>query len=181
MKAKIRDIIPMGQESVLTLSVGSPAGDYEEMVGKDLELVLRPYRGLRSLDANAYFHVLCDRLRQKLGMTMAECKNHLISSYGQVWYVDDVPIIYKTNAPPEVMIQQEEPHTWLVKTNEEGQYFYRVYRGTHTYDTAEMSKLIDGTIQECKAQGIETATPDELAKMMSAWETKYGKRSKEAG
>lgn len=178
MKARIRDIIPMGPESVLTLSVSSPAGEYEEMSGKDLELVLKPYRERRSLDSNSYFHCLADKLRQKLGISLAECKNHLIASYGQVEYIDDVPMIYKTNAPPDYMIQLETPHTWLAKTDAEGNYFYRVYRGSHTYDTAEMSKLIDGTIEECKSQGIETATPDELARMMSAWESKYGRKER---
>jgi hypothetical protein len=32
-----------------------------------------------------------------------------------------------------------------------------------------MAKLIDGTVQEAKQLGIETATPDELAKMKALW------------
>ena len=49
---------------------------------------------------------------------------------------------------------------------------YRVYlllRGSHTYNTAEMSSLIDGTVQDAKEQGIETATPDELERMKQQW------------
>ena len=49
---------------------------------------------------------------------------------------------------------------------------YRVYvvmRGSHTYDTKEMSRLIDGTVQEAKEHGIETLPPDELERMMSTW------------
>ena len=52
-----------------------------------------------------------------------------------------------------------------VKEVEEGAYWYRLYRGTHTYDSKEMAMLIDGTIEECKEQGIETMTPNELERL----------------
>jgi len=133
----------------------------------------------RSLDSNAYFHVLCDKLRQKLGISMARCKNHLIADYGQVLYIEEgVPMIYKTNAPEDYMIELETLHTKCVKVTEENDkpvFFYRVYRGSSTYDTAEMAKLIQGTVEECKAQGIETATPAEIEHMQSLWEAKFGR------
>lgn len=50
---------------------------------------------------------------------------------------------------------------------------YRVYivmRGSHTYDTKEMSTLIDGVVQEAKELGIETMTPDEIERMKAAWQ-----------
>lgn len=132
----------------------------------------------RSLDSNAYFHVLADKLRQKLGISLARCKNHLIADYGQILYLGDEPMIYKTNAPEEYMMELETLHTKCVKvTTENGRevFFYRVYRGSHEYNTEEMSRLINGTVEECKAQGIETATPDEIARMQALWESRYGK------
>lgn len=132
----------------------------------------------RSLDSNAYFHKLCDLLRQKLGISMARCKNHLIADYGQVQYLPDgSQMIYKTNAPEDWMMELETLHTKLVKVTEENGkevYFYRVYRGSHTYNSAEMSKLIDGLVEECKQVGIETATPEQLARMAALWERKHG-------
>lgn len=141
----------------------------------DAKWDLKEHKERRSLDSNAYFHVLCDKLRQKLGISMARCKNHLIADYGQIQYIDDTPMIYKTNAPEEYMMELETMHTKLIKATEENGkevYFYRIYRGSHTYNTAEMSKLIDGTVQECKQIGIETATPAELARMAALWERK---------
>ena len=109
-------------------------------------------------------------------MSMAQMKNHLIADYGQVMYLEDgVPLIYKTNAPPEYVYNLEEPHLLLVKTTEENGkevYFYRMYRGSHTYNTKEMSQLISGTVEECKQQGIETMTSAELERMLSAWQPK---------
>jgi len=141
-------------------------------------------RRKRSLDSNAYFHVLCDKLRQKLGISMARCKNHLIADYGQILYLGDEPMIYKTNAPEDYMMELETLHTKCVKvTTENGRevFFYRVYRGSHEYNTEEMSRLINGTVEECKAQGIETATPDEIARMQALWESRYAKREEQKG
>lgn len=151
----------------------------EQYLDKDLVLKITQKREKRSLDSNAYFHVLADKLRLKLNVSMAYIKNHLIADYGQIEYVDEMPLIYKTTAPEEYMMEQEYIHSKCVKVTEENGknvYFYRLYRGSHTYNTKEMAQLIEGTIQECKAQGIETATPKELEEMQRLWEMKYGKK-----
>jgi hypothetical protein len=140
---------------------------------------ITPHKEKRSLDSNAYFHVLCDKLRQKLNMSMARCKNHLIADYGQMEYIDNEPMVYKTNAPEEYMMELETIHTKCVKATEENGkpvFFYRIYRPTHTYNSAEFAKLLEGTIAECKAQDIQTATPKELEHMQYLWEQRYGKK-----
>lgn len=140
---------------------------------------IEEHRDKRSLDSNSYFHVLCDKLRNALGISMARCKNHLIADYGQIEYIDGEPVIYKTNAPEDRMMELETLHTKCIKVSEENGhriYFYRVYRGSHTYNRAEMAKLIEGTIAECKQQDIETAKPDQLARMAALWESNYEKK-----
>lgn len=148
----------------------------QNILKPDADWLITERKQKRSLDSNAYFHVLCDKLRQKMGISMARCKNHLIADYGQIQLIDNEPMIYKTNAPDDYMQELETIHTKCVKVTEENGkevYFYRVYRGSHTYDTAEMSKLIDGTVFECKQVGIETATPDDIARMNAAWGKKH--------
>lgn len=44
-----------------------------------------------------------------------------------------------------------------------------LYYGSSTYDTAQMSRLIDLIVQDCREQGIETLPPDKLAGMMEEW------------
>ena len=119
----------------------------------------------RSLSANAYFHVLVGKLADKLQISFSECKNMLITSYGQIEYLGDEPAIIKTNIPYEVMSQNELLHAKPIHVEDTDAYWYRLYRGTHTYDAVEMGKLIDGTIEECKLQDIETMTPDELMRL----------------
>lgn len=136
-------------------------------VDTEIDIDIKEHKEKRSLNANAYFHKLVDELRQKLKISFAACKNHLITSYGQLEYIDDVPAVIKTNIEPERMREIETLHCLpiAVKEVEEGAYWYRLYRGTHTYDSREMAMLIDGTIEECKEQGIETMTPNELERL----------------
>ena len=46
-----------------------------------------------------------------------------------------------------------------------------LYYGSSEYDTRQMSRLIDMIVQDCKACGIPTATPEEIARMMDRWGT----------
>lgn len=149
---------------------------------KDLKITVVKVTKPRSLDANAYFHVLCDKLRQKLGLSMAHMKNILITSYGQIEYISEgQALIYKTNAPVEYVQELEEAHMKFMKVGDDGAFWYKVFRGSHTYDSHEMHLLLEGTIQEAKEQGIETKTPDELRHMEEQWkqflnQTSHGKR-----
>lgn len=136
-------------------------------VDTEVDIEIKEHKEKRSLSANAYFHVLVDKLRQALRISFAECKNNLITSYGQLEYIGETPATIKTNISPEIMRQSESIHCKpiSVKDEEEGVYWYRLYRGSHTYDSKEMAQLIDGTIEECKLQDIETMTPDELLRL----------------
>lgn len=144
------------------------------------DLSLHEEKKKRSLDSNAYFHVLVAKLAQTQNppISKARCKNMMIADYGQEEYIDGQIVVLKSNLPPEKMCNVEYLHTSCVKIAEENGkevYFYKVYRGTHTYDTKEMAKLIDGTIQECKNVGIETATPKQIEEMQRLWEQHYAR------
>lgn len=54
---------------------------------------------------------------------------------------------------------------------EDGKWFncYLVYKDTSKMDTKEFSHLIDGAIDEAKALGIETDTPEQLARYKEEW------------
>ena len=159
------------RKPVIKFLINEEPHGIEAFDGKDLKIKVNKATNPRSLDANAYFHVLCDKLRQKLGISMAHCKNDLITSYGQIEYIaDGEPLCYKTNAPQEYIQELEAAHLKFIKMSDDGAYMYKVYRGSHTYNTQEMHQLLEGTISECKDQGIETKTPDEIRRMEDLWE-----------
>ena len=142
-----------------------------------LRITAVQYREKRSLDANAYFHVLLDKLRKALGMSFSACKTYLLTHEGgQIEYLDGEPVYIETPIPPDKMRENEFLHCLfdgLDVRDDKVIYKYIVYRGSHTFNTAEMSKLIDVTIQECKQQGIETLPPDKLEEMLRAWERNH--------
>jgi hypothetical protein len=147
----------------------------DDLADKDLKIKVSRASNPRSLDANAYFHVLCDKLRQKLGVSMARCKTDLITSYGQIEYLEEgVPLYYKTNASIDYVMELEAAHMKFVRMSDDLAYIYKVYRGSHTYNTYEMHQLLEGTIEECKLHGIETKTPDEIARLEAIWAMRKG-------
>jgi hypothetical protein len=150
----------------------------QNIIKPDAEWDIKENKERRSLDANAYFHTLADKLRFKIDpmpWSMAHIKNHLITSYGQVERDDDGNIVYiKANIPAEKMQEVEYLHCLPVKYESDTVVIYRVYRGSHTYNSKEMSQLIAGTVDECQRLGITTATPTELARMAELWRAKHG-------
>lgn len=144
--------------------------EYDKLKQYDkLKIKAVRYTQRRSLDANAYFHVLVGKIADVLTISKAKAKNVLICKYGQPQLLPDGNImVYKTNAPEEFMWEQEAIHCIPVKYDSNAT-FYKVYRGSHTYDTKEMSILIDGTVADAKELGIETATPAELQEMKERW------------
>ena len=44
-----------------------------------------------------------------------------------------------------------------------------LYYGSSCYDTKQMSRLIDLVVEDCKEQGIDTATPAEIALLKEEW------------
>lgn len=155
--------------------------DIENLRDRELKLRVTRYFERRSLNANAYFHLLNDQIAKALGNSRFYQKNLLLARYGQREIADDVPITLTTKAPPEYMMEQEFIHSFLAEIREKinqatGEtstwYFYKIYRGSHTYNTQEMAQLIDGTVSEAKELGIETLTPRELARMEAEWNQK---------
>ncbi len=135
------------------------------------------YRKRRSLDANAYFHVLVGKLADILRISKPRCKNELLHKYGQPYLLNDgQQAVIKSNIGVSEMLENEAIHCYPCGTKFENGAeltFYKVVRGSHTYDTREMSILIDGTVEECKAQGIDTLTPNELRRLKELWGEKH--------
>ena len=57
-----------------------------------------------------------------------------------------------------------------MRQHKAGYHNGKCFYGSSTYDTAQMPRLIDLLIGECREQGIETKRPAELAALMEEWE-----------
>lgn len=146
---------------------------YEELkdCGK-LSLEIKRYRRKRSLDANAYHWVLVGKLAKVLGMSNAEVHNMALRGYGQPEIYEGKGVymtIPDTDTARRKVDNAMDYHlapTSQVREGNDGVMYrtYKLLRGSHTYNTEEMARLIDGMITLCKEAGIpdaEIATPDE--------------------
>lgn len=154
--------------------------DIERLMKSDVKTHLVTYREPRSKSANAYFHVLSDKLADAMRMSKPKMKNYLLFHYGQkVRDEDGNLVIIKTNANEEDLISRTDIHLWFLKDSADGTPMYVLLEHSRFYDTQYMSVLIDGVVSECKNVGIEVIPPDELARMKALWgvesEVKYGR------
>ena len=141
------------------------------------------YRKKRSLDANSYFHVLVGKIAEAVNSSKPSVKNLLLSKYGQYEIQNDsiVHLIIREDIDVSEMEEIHLAATSAVRTLDDGKLYrvYRVIRGSHTYNSYEMSKLIEGAVYDAKELGIETATPDEILAMEEKWRLKFEKRNAE--
>lgn len=141
-----------------------------------LKIDIKKYSAKRSHDANSYYWVLVTKMAQKLKNSIAMQHNLQLRSYGQLELIDgrvvqvDIP---DTDEAERQALESKEFH--ILPTSEvygRDDRMYRVYnllRGSHTYNTEEMAHLINCTVDDCKALGIETLTPEELERMYYLW------------
>ena len=108
---------------------------------------------------------LCDAIGKATGNTKDDVYRLFIREAG-VW--DDVEV--KREAAERWMANWSEHGTGWVRdvVDDVGEKVtIRTYYGSSTYTRSEMARLIDRIVEECKELGIETMTPNELAKLMA--------------
>lgn len=126
------------------------------------------YSEKRSLQANAYFRVLCDRIAEATKSTLDEVKVMLVQRYGTLERGKDGKYM-AAKVPTNTDITAIYPYTKHIGQDEGGLDMYLFFKRTSTLDKAEMGRLIDGAVEEAKALNIETMSPQELERMLNAW------------
>ena len=134
-----------------------------------LTIEVKPYRARRSLDANAYCWVLIDRLAEKL----CESKEVIYRQYITHIGGNSEIVCVKNNAVERLCSGwRRNGLGWQTETFDSkisGCTNVVLYYGSSVYDSAQMARLLDLIIQDCKELGIPTETPDEIANLLSMW------------
>ena len=144
-------------------------GTIKELIPKMLQLdetkeyEVKEHKKKRSLNANAYYWVLVNKIADALNQSKEFIHMSMLKQYGQR-YVLCVP--YDT--PIENLVKYYE-QDGVKKQGDRLFKTYNVYLPSSEMNTYEMSKLIDGTVEEAQSMGIETMTPDEIAHLKAMW------------
>ena len=165
MKGRIKDLgYGLGGDLTLTLSLPRHHADsLKKLMDADIEADIKKYREKRSMSQNAYAWVLITKIAQSINppMNKEEVYAEMLKRYGQGGIIS----VQKDKAS-DVM----RAFDYYVQKGEgevNGKQFLHmmVYVGSSQYDTKEMSTFIDGIVEEAKDLGIETLTPDEIARL----------------
>lgn len=165
-KCKIKDLLltPTGECAVTVILPHSFLNTYDEYRDKELNLKLSKYCNKRSKDSNAYFWKLCGILSAKIGIPPKDIYRILIREVGGNYEITPIE-----NEAVEMWVQIWESRGlgWVCDVIGESKFdgYTNVinYFGSSEYDTKQMNRLLELIIQECKNQGINTATPSELS------------------
>ena len=133
-----------------------------------LSVEVKKWRKKRSLDANAYAWVLIGKIAEKLGATSLDVYRREIRELG---IYEVIPI---KNEVVERYIEawQKNGKGWIcdiTKSKLEGYTNVYAYYGSSSYDSAEMARLINNIVEDCKDLNIETKSEEELNSLLNDW------------
>jgi hypothetical protein len=130
----------------------------------DLVIRVDKRRKKRSLNANNYAWHLMNEIGNVLRENKEDIYQKMLRRYGQ-----RMAISVRADVPIDTYIKYYEEFGEGTVNGKLFKHYY-VFKGSSEYDTKEMSVFIDGIVDEAKHLGIQTETPETIAKMKSLWE-----------
>ena len=135
---------------------------------EDVKYDIEVHKEKRSLNANSYCWAMIGKLAEKLNITKEEIYKDFIKHKG-VYRI----ITLNTEAVPTfIKIWSEKGLGWICETSEtniNGLTDVIAYYGTSSYNTKQMASFIDYVVYECRNQGIETKTDEEVISLLESW------------
>lgn len=133
------------------------------------EYEIRKKKSIRSLDSNAYAWVLIDKLAAATGIPKSEVYRNAVRDVGGnsetvCVTAEAAPTLRKTWESRGLGWQTED-----VVSKIPGCVNVILYYGSSHFDTRQMSRMIDSLVQDCKAVGIETLSPEKLSLLLGEW------------
>lgn len=136
---------------------------------KDYTLTVKERKEKRSITANNYFWVMCDRLAEKLRMSKTEIYRSYVREIG-----GNSDTVCVMNKAVEDLCNgwMHNGLGWVTDTAESkipGCTNVTLYYGSSTYDKAQMSRLIELAKQDCIENDIPTWDEEELQRLCEEW------------
>ena len=187
MRGRLKDIMQDVRNGGFDISFhvqAVPSGVETLREDTDLAITLAKWREQkRSLSANAYYWVIVGKISEITKMPNAAVHNLLLRRYGVPETIDGelvTTFIPDTDEASKDVLEKEIYHlkpTSYTKQGKNGTFrAYVLMKGSSDFDTKEMTRLIDGAIDEAKDLGIDTVSTEEVKRMMEDYEKHYGHR-----
>ena len=136
---------------------------------KRLAIKIGKYKQKRSLDANAYCWVMLGKLAAKLNEPTTDIYRRIIKDLG-----DNCDTVCVQDKAVQSLCEgwQKNGIGWQTDTfpsKIEGCTNVTLYYGSSTYDTYTMSRLVNSILEECRLQGIDTKSDEEIHSLLNSW------------
>lgn len=169
VKSYTKDILT--GEKLLTISVESDlSSELDVLQGKELQAEIKPYKKRRSRNANAYMWELCTEISEATGISKEDVYRETIR---QMNVYRDFPPMTEKEARTFQIGWGKLGTGWMteqVDYAEDGERkIIRAYFGSSTYNTKQMSRLIDLLVQEAEELGITVISDKERALLVDEW------------
>lgn len=186
MICRLKDMVrSRSGEWVISFTTSSDFSEtFDDLYGKDLDVTFKRVSKMRSLDANAFAWVLINKIAQKLqekeprsGWTPMEvyrtairdvagaCTLHCIPNDQVDQFVNDwlsLGMGFQVETAPSKI--EGCTNGWF-------------WKGSHLYDTQQMSTLINLLIQQAEELGIPTIPDEEAKRLLGNWEKRHEKHN----
>jgi hypothetical protein len=126
---------------------------------------LKIHREKRSLDANALFWKAAALIAEHISSDKDSVYLQLLSRYGVFTHVVVKPEAVHQFKMEYRLCEELGP----VTVNGKAGIQLRCYFGSSTYDTKQMSRLIDGALSELKEMGIDFVPESDISKAKEEW------------
>ena len=175
MTGEIKDIsidyLTNKPQIILTLNERESLLSLEKLKGDKLSIEIKKWRKKRSLDANSYCWVLCDRIAKELSKESIITKEQIYKdAISQVGTFE--PMIIEEKAYDNFKrIWEKQGLGFIVQevTRKDKCIKVHCYYGSSTYDTKEMSLLIEIIVDLAKSLDIETKPKEEIESLLRSW------------
>lgn len=143
--------------------------------GKKMTVEIKEYREKRTLDSNAYAWVLMSKLACVLSLKKARpiTADEVYRNYIKDVGVMEIVPIRDDAVTRWCEIWRGKGLGWVCETQPSKLAGYTNtvnYYGSSVYSKAEMARLIELIVADCRDLGIETMTPQELAALNERWD-----------
>ena len=116
---------------------------------------IKEYKEKRNLDQNAKYYKLLNELALTLKIGVEELHFEMLKNYS---------VRYQILIPKETELRGIKYYELKKTIKKDNKLFniYEVYVPSHELKTDEFAMLLNGLIEECKAQDIEVRSPSEI-------------------
>ena len=128
--------------------------------GEEIEVKRRK----RSKNSNSYFWTLLQQLCEELNLDVVQEYKDRVKALGifRQWEIDS------KNVPTFIKTWEDQGVAWFCEIVEEigDKTIINAYYGSSSYNSKQMSVLIDNLVQDCNSVGIQTMSDEEIKELI---------------